>query len=257
MPKILVITADKPRHMHFAAVMAERFGAKVIVEMNTAKSNYTSPLMKRHFEDFERTEQGWFGQDDAGNAALSGSVLFTTPPKSINDPKVLAAIKEMDPELILVYGTSIIGRELIASFPGSIINVHAGLSPYYRGSGCNVYPFLNNELEYVGVTIHFLDEGVDSGDIILQGRPAFEESDNTHTIGCKTAELAAELMAKVVERRLNEGKLPSLKPDLAGGRICMIKDFTDEVVGRINRNVQNGIVRDYIRNPKEVDIVEW
>ena len=253
----MILTADKPRHMRFAALLIKKFGAKLIIERNTSKSSYTSPLLKKHFEEFERTEREWFRPTDEEKALLLGSTLCTLPPKSVNDPKVLAVIKEMDPELIIVYGTSIIGRELIGAFPKRIINVHAGLSPYYRGSGCNVYPFLNNELEYVGITIHFMDEGVDTGDIILQGRPEFEESDNTHTVGCKTVELAAKLMERVVDRRMGGEQLPSRRPDLGKGKVYLIKDFTDEAVESINRNIQNGIVREYIRNPKEVDIVEW
>jgi folate-dependent phosphoribosylglycinamide formyltransferase PurN len=44
------------------------------------------------------------------------------------------------------------------------------------------------------MTIHYIDIGIDSGDIILQGRPRFEEGDDTHTIGCKNLILGAELM---------------------------------------------------------------
>lgn len=257
MTGILIITADKPRHAHFAALLAKKFGAKIIIERNTAKSSYASPLLKRHFEDFEKTEQEWFRRTAEEEKLLHENTLCVIPPKSINEPATLALINGMSPDLILVYGTSIIGRDLIESFPKRVLNVHAGLSPYYRGSGCNVYPFLNNELEYVGVTIHYMDAGVDSGEIILQGRPVFEESDDTHTVGCKTAELAAELMCKVVDRWMRDGRLPSEPQNLGIGRVYKIKDFDDAAVESINHNVQNGIVRDYIKDPKEVDIVEW
>ena len=94
-------------------------------------------------------------------------------------------IKKVRPDLIVLNATSILSKKFIKSFKGIIINIHAGLIPYYRGAGCNVWTFYNKELEYTGVTIHFVNELIDDGKIILQSQSKFIKTDNTHTIGAK------------------------------------------------------------------------
>ena len=59
-------------------------------------------------------------------------------------------------------------KKLINLYKNKIINVHAGLIPYYRGTGCNVWTFYNKKLEYTGMTVHFVNERIDDGKIICQ-----------------------------------------------------------------------------------------
>ena len=70
-------------------------------------------------------------------------------------------------------------------FNKRFINLHLGLSPYYKGSGTNFWPIANNEFQFLGATFMLIDEGVDSGPIIHQFRPMLNVNDNIHTIGCK------------------------------------------------------------------------
>ena len=75
------------------------------------------------------------------------------------------------PDVVLVFGTGILREPLLSAFDGRIINIHLGLSPYYRGAGTNFWPLVNREPEYVGATIHYLDAGIDTGPIISHARP--------------------------------------------------------------------------------------
>ena len=52
-------------------------------------------------------------------------------------------------------------------FSRKFLNVHLGLSPYYRGSGTNVWPLINTEPDMVGATL-CIDAGIDNGEIIHQ-----------------------------------------------------------------------------------------
>lgn len=159
--------------------------------------------------------------------------------------------------MIAIHSTSLIGEDIISAFSKRLINLHAGLSPYYRGSGTNVWPFYNRELEYVGMTVHYIDAGIDTGDIILQGKPEFSEDDNTHTIGCKNVKLGTRLMAKVIKKYLEGGSLLTVKQNKSKGILYLKKHFTDETILQIKKHLKQGLVKDYIANPKEVDIVEW
>jgi methionyl-tRNA formyltransferase len=82
-------------------------------------------------------------------------------------PDVIDLMKSCEPELGIVYGTNII-KESVFKIPrlGSI-NLHQGLAPYYRGGPPIFWELYNGEPE-IGLTVHFVESKVDSGDIVLQ-----------------------------------------------------------------------------------------
>lgn len=261
---LLIMTGSKLRHLYFASAMLKQFqGARVLIEefFEETGKNYVpeeTPLMKEHFKEFALTEWGYFFDIvQEQRALLEENVIKRIKPGTINDADNVELIRKLNPRVIAVHSTSIIRQELIQAFPRRIINLHAGLSPYYRGAGTNLFPFYNEELEFVGMTVHYLDEGIDSGDIILQGRPEFEEGDNTHTIGCKDVILGTELMVRVIRKFLG-GKLPpSRSQDLSKGRLYLKKHFNDGVLNGIKLKLLRGMVETYISNPRRVEIVEW
>ena len=111
----------------------------------------------------------------------------------------LKKLEKINPDLILVYGTSIIKGEIISRFNGRILNVHLGLSPYYRGSGTNYFPFVNNEPEYCGATYMFLDAGIDTGQIIHQTRPLLFPTDSFHQLSNRFLIKVFDDYVKIVE----------------------------------------------------------
>ena len=87
-----------------------------------------------------------------------------------NDPAEVALMTAARPDVVLVFGTGILREPLLSAFDGRIINIHLGLSPYYRGAGTNFWPLVNREPEYVGATIHYLDAGIDTGPILAHAQ---------------------------------------------------------------------------------------
>ena len=100
----------------------------------------------------------------------------------INDANHVQNIIELDPDLIISYGCSIIKSKLLSVFKGRFINIHLGLSPYYKGSATNFWPFVYNEPQFAGVSFLKIDKGIDAAPIIHQIRPCFKEKDNIHDI---------------------------------------------------------------------------
>ena len=74
----------------------------------------------------------------------------------------------MKADYLLTYGCSIIKNPILKHFKQNSINIHLGLSPYYLGSATNFWPFVNDELQFVGVTFMKLEDGIDDGPIIHQ-----------------------------------------------------------------------------------------
>ncbi|MBN1517176.1 methionyl-tRNA formyltransferase [Candidatus Sumerlaeota bacterium] len=89
-------------------------------------------------------------------------------PANCNAPEFLDIVKKIKPDLnISVSYDQILRPAIIDSAPMGFINFHAGKLPYYRGRSVINWAIINGEDE-VGITGHFVDEGIDTGDIILQ-----------------------------------------------------------------------------------------
>ncbi|HLD58107.1 MAG TPA: formyl transferase [archaeon] len=264
MTDLLITCGSKLRHLYFAGRLAETFpNSAIIIEADEGESskNYNAApteKMQKHFKEFDKIEKTFFENFVNDKKKLIEEKTIAKIKKGeINSPETSELIKKSNPKFIAVYSTSLIKPELFDAFPRRWINLHAGLSPYYRGSGTNIYPILNKEPEYIGMTIHHIAKGIDDGNIILQGRPKIEETDNVHTIGCKCAVLGTDLMIKVMRKLFKGEKCPDIRQNKKLGRLYLRKEFTDETIDEINRLTENGLMTEYAKNPKKISIAEW
>jgi len=100
----------------------------------------------------------------------------------INHPDVIKVIDKHNPDLIVVFGTSLLKGELLEKGRLGIINLHGGLSPEYRGADCTFWALHNQEPEKVGCTIHYINAGIDTGNIIAHVSPEIKETDDELTL---------------------------------------------------------------------------
>ncbi len=103
----------------------------------------------------------------------AGETVFTSQVKI--DTLLTESLK---PDFVISYNYRyIIGENIIKLFPNSIINLHISLLPWNRGAYPNVWSFLDGTPK--GVTIHLIDKGLDTGDIIVQKEVKFNEQKET------------------------------------------------------------------------------
>lgn len=137
--------------------------------------------------------------------------VFLTP--SINDRKCIRWCKERNPDLLLVFGTSILRSPMICLPRLGVLNVHTSLLPEYRGIFSEFWQVLHGRFDRSGVTIHFIDDRVDTGDIILQRKNEVSSHVDPYILRVQniviTKEIlpsAAELVLKGEAIRRNQGK---------------------------------------------------
>jgi folate-dependent phosphoribosylglycinamide formyltransferase PurN len=87
---------------------------------------------------------------------------------SVNDEETIRVLKESQPSLIIINGTRIISKRLLNAVPCKWINIHAGITPKYRGVHGGYWALKNKEENLSGVTLHFVDHGIDTGKVIGQ-----------------------------------------------------------------------------------------
>ena len=111
------------------------------------------------------------------------------------DRVILDYLHEEKPEFLISYGYRyILKTEIIAYFLGKAINLHISFLPWNRGADPNFWSFLEDTPK--GVTIHYLDAGIDTGDIIVQARVAFTENETLKTSYEKLQKRIQELFIK-------------------------------------------------------------
>jgi methionyl-tRNA formyltransferase len=100
---------------------------------------------------------------------------------SVNSEEARQKLREIDPRVIVVNGTRIISRETLNCVNARFINMHAGITPLYRGVHGAYWALAEDKPDLVGTTVHFVDEGIDTGKIIEQVHFCVSKRDNFTT----------------------------------------------------------------------------
>ena len=245
---MLLLTGNQLRHSYAARELARSFHLVGVVseEKPTAGSHGPATtdedraIIKEHFQQRDRVEQALLG-----NCVVFPDVpVRRLPTGAINSEDVRSWVGRLNPDFILLYGTSLIRQPLLGAC-ASMINIHLGLSPWYRGSGTNFWPFVLNEPQCVGATIHMAVEEVDAGPILAQVRPAWQPSDGMHEAGTKTLMAAVAILPAVIDT-VATGKIYGERQDLSEGRVFRQKDFTADAVRTARRNLADGMIGEYL-----------
>lgn len=117
---------------------------------------------------------------------------------SINSKESLKILKSYNPDLLIsILGNQIFKQQLINLAPLGCINLHTALLPKYRGLMPSFWVLKNNE-KYTGVSIFFVDDGIDSGPIIIQRKIKINEMTQEQLIK-KTKKIGIELIVESIK----------------------------------------------------------
>jgi len=151
-------------------------------------------------------------------------------PKKVKEPSFLALMNEMKPDAIIVAAFGQILPKALLDIPEyGCINVHASLLPKYRGAAPIQYAILDGESE-TGITIMYMDVGIDTGDIILQEKLAIEPDETGGSLFEKMAALGSGLLLEALEQ-IENGTASRIKQD--DEKATYVKMITKEM-GRLD-----------------------
>lgn len=239
--KITVFTGNGIRHNYLINELVNSgFEVCAIKEiplmMDEKKQN--SKIMDEYFSYVKKAEKEVFD--------LSKYVKYTE--KIVEYGKLNDKFEEIKPFLesdcFIVFGSSYIKGQLMEILEKKrCINLHMGVSPYYRGSACNFWAQYDNNFNYIGGTIHFLSKGLDSGDIIKTVTLKKSEYDRFEVGMVAVKETIDELVNLLKANKLfNVGSYKQNKE--LEMRYSRIKDFTEKEASEfiINYN-KNPIIK--------------
>lgn len=135
-------------------------------------------------------------------------------PEKIKSPEAIAALSALQPDLFVVvaYG-QILSRAVLDIPRRGSINIHASLLPKYRGAAPIHWAVIHGEQE-TGVSIMYLDEGMDTGPVVATARTPIGAEDTTEELFARLSTLGAELLLEVVQQ-MEQGEVQAVPQDAA------------------------------------------
>jgi methionyl-tRNA formyltransferase len=176
------------------------------------------------------------------------SILEVT---NINQKESVEFIKNTVHDIIIVSGTRMVKKEILSLRPEyGIINMHTGLSPYYNGGpSCTFWCLYNEDVEYIGATVMFIDEGIDSGNIILTDTISLNAVDSYGQMEFKAIDLGNHLILKALEKLVADKNFRGYKQnDIASGHIYYNKDYTFSKRVVVQNKMKDGTISKLITN---------
>jgi len=195
---------------------------------------------RRHVEDCNRHFGSKWHALDAGIEVIEV--------ENINDPRVKERLAGERPDVILDHGTSIVKKHILET-AGLALNLHWGLSPYYRGTACTEWALINWDPLNIGVTIHKLTKVIDGGDVAAQARAEVSPDDTVHSINMQLTRLGTELIVELLDGIEAGEDLRFESQDYSRGYLTTSRQITRAIRRQVEYIEKNGIIGKMLKKP--------
>lgn len=184
----------------------------------------------RHDRDLKR----------ALTSQLIGSKGCSLPPGTIdiaatqlNEPATAQIMAALEPDVLITSGAPILKRALLALPRRAALNIHFEIAPNYRGQHTLFWSAYRRDYCHIGVTLHHLARGVDTGNILARVYPELAESDDEATLFAKCSRAIAEMLQEFLL-------------DLETVERCPPGSAQDVTLGATYRYIDRGICSDCV-----------
>lgn len=163
----------------------------------------------------------------------------------INGQEGVRAVSSLQPDVILVFGTGIVGAKVLSLAKHLALNMHTGISPYYRGCDCSFWPIHNQELHMLGATVHECTMVVDGGKIFGTTRAKLQADDGLFSAYARCVAAGAHLYAEKVRDLVSHG-LEGESQDFSIGREYKAYMRGPRAEWTARQNVKRGLIRQFV-----------
>ena len=184
--KIAILCSDGPHNKYLVSEICKVFdNVKIFVESGKAQLKWKIKekkykqyyylkyqLLRRKLCGSDRYRKYFFLSYIQGFQYSDYNAVFVN---NINEEYVINELIKYKPNICIVMGTSILHKDILCALKMiDIINIHGGYLPYYKGNHCFFFAYYNKEYDKLGSTLHFINDGIDTGDIIEWAIPTIQ-----------------------------------------------------------------------------------
>src|SRR6185437_7797694 len=143
------------------------------------------------------------------------------------------------------YGTVLVSSRVLSLAKVIALNMHTGISPYYRGADCAFWPLYNGELEMVGATVHECTRDIDGGRIFGTAKAHLRPDDDVFSVFARSVMAGADLYVATV-KELIAGKLDGVTQDLSLGREYKACDRNVAAERAVRNKIREGLIKNFV-----------
>jgi methionyl-tRNA formyltransferase len=230
--KILLWIGNEPNQKALANKLAEKFNVVgVITETRTSKRKITpNKIINSVFEKIflSSINKSWWGLHAYYNKKYKNYPnVKRLDVENINSIEAYDFTVEQTPDLIVVSGTRLIKDKMLSvESKHGILNLHTGLSPYIKGGpNCTNWCIATKQFHLVGNTIMWIDEGIDSGNILTTQQTEIDWKKSLLDIHINVMEHAHQLYEKAIQFIQLGGTSNVSQADICEGKTYYTKDW--------------------------------
>jgi methionyl-tRNA formyltransferase len=232
--KNIIITSTQPRHNYYAGMLCENINIDYIIWEDKPESGGV-------FKDFNNKEKLKF---DKYLDFKFKCPQLNLKKGEINNPPTIDRIKDINPDIIFVFGSSLLKPEVFNLAKKGCINIHTSLVQYFRGVDSSFWAIHDERPEAIGATLHFINNTIDAGDIIDQKQASLSIDDNLDDLFLKSCECGFNMLLDNLKDIVNQKTKTKSLSKL--GKLYTLKDMNNHVK-QIAQDKTFDVLKKYIK----------
>ena len=254
--KITLFTSNNKRHNYFINLLSGIADKLYVVQEcatifpGVVPSSYpVTELMKKYFQKVNDAQNKFFS--DSLINVNSNTIFLPLIMGDLNKLQIKDLSLFLKSDVYVVFGSSYIKNDLINFLiKNNAINIHMGVSPFYRGTDCNFWALYDNNPHLVGSTIHMLSKGLDNGSILYHAMSNIKNDPFEYTMSTVKSALHS------VSERINNNTIFNIKPELQNKKIEIryskkiefneeiVKQYFNKDINLMSKNFDNSLLKD-------------
>ena len=255
--RLLIFSGVNRRYKYLANHLLESFPQSALIIQTNYKGDYKGMydknpeydpdvinLLNLHLEKRDEIERCYYPHDFFELSQVHSSLEVNS--NSLNSDSVCDFIKSYKPDVVFAYGIGLLSKnvlDILSDIP--IINLHFGITPYYRSSDTLLWPLYLQQPGHIGYTLHAINNQIDHGPIYHQAKTVFTKDDSIHDVFCKTNLQAKDPAVTLTGLLMNQGLLFPITPK-SSGKLFSRGEFTPNHLSVIYQLIDKGMFRKYL-----------
>ena len=233
--KITLFTANQNRHNYLVNLLSNNCDELFVVQENRTifpgivPGHYpATKTMKKYFKNVVNAQSKIFGNSHI-NGKNKNIHLFPLQSGDLNKCSIDTLSDFLKSDVYVVFGSSYIKGDLVDFLiKNKTLNIHMGVSPFYRGNDCNFWALYDDNPHIVGATIHLLSKGLDSGAILYHALSDIKNNSFEYTMS--TVKSAFHSLAERIKNQSIFDIKPAIQNKEEEIRYSRKDEFNEEIV---------------------------
>jgi methionyl-tRNA formyltransferase len=228
--RVALLRGDDPHHLELERRLALAFDLVLVVE-EPARAQLRRLWQRQRWRDawawtLDALRRRVLGLDRYRQRAFPPRPrprIRTLPVENVNAPPVVSALRAVAADVVVVVGTGILRGDVLAAAGPTVLNLHGGYLPDYRGNHAIFHALREGAWDRLGSTVHFVTPALDGGDIVARARVLPQRSDFPEAVYCRAAAAGIDALVAVLRAYGAGTPLPRM-PQRSPGRTFRVRD---------------------------------